>query len=211
MTKRKGETSYKETALGIIPRSKLIPLEIEGIKRAWDFVLQKRQKTKISITPPFIKKLHKIGFAWIFPEMGGEFRKVEVTVSGHITQKYYLVPGHIDNFCKDIAARLKHLPVLGESDFLDGLVRFLAWMHHRFLWIHPFIDYNGRIARLLINIILLNLDLPPIELKVETKTGREKYVEALKNADDGDYSEMESLVYKAIEETTKDLQFSRKK
>ena len=32
MAKRPGETSYKETAFGIIPRSKLIPLEIEGIK-----------------------------------------------------------------------------------------------------------------------------------------------------------------------------------
>lgn len=41
MLKRKGETSYKETAFGIIPRSKLIPLEIEGIKRAWDFILKK--------------------------------------------------------------------------------------------------------------------------------------------------------------------------
>jgi hypothetical protein len=38
MGKRIGETSYKETAFGIIPRSQLIPLEIEGIKRAWDFV-----------------------------------------------------------------------------------------------------------------------------------------------------------------------------
>ena len=42
--KRRGETNYKQTAFGIIPRSKLIPLEIEGIKRAWDFVLQKHNK-----------------------------------------------------------------------------------------------------------------------------------------------------------------------
>ena len=39
MKKEIGETSYKETAFGIIPRSKLIPLEIEGTKRAWDFVI----------------------------------------------------------------------------------------------------------------------------------------------------------------------------
>lgn len=42
MNKRKDETSYKQTAFGIIPRSKLILLEIEGIKRAWDFILKKR-------------------------------------------------------------------------------------------------------------------------------------------------------------------------
>ena len=42
--KKRGETIYKETSFGIIPRSKLIPLEIEGIKRAWDFVLKERKK-----------------------------------------------------------------------------------------------------------------------------------------------------------------------
>ena len=44
MSKRLGETSYKETAFGIIPRSKLIPLEIEGIKKAWEFVLKINSK-----------------------------------------------------------------------------------------------------------------------------------------------------------------------
>ena len=172
MSKRKDETSYKQTAFGIIPRSKLILLEIEGVKRAWDFVLEKRNETKISITSSFIKKLHETGFAWIFPKEGGNFRKVEVTVSDHTPPKYYLVPQFMDSFCKDLAERQKHLPNLDQSDFLEELIRFLAWAHHRFLWTHPFKDYNGRIGRLLINIIILNLDLPPIELKVETKVGR---------------------------------------
>jgi len=205
MTKRKDETSYKETAFGIIPRSKLIPLEIEGVKRAWDFVLSERKKTKISITPAFTKKLHEVGFAWIFPKEGGNFRKVEVTVSDHIPPKYYLVPQFMDSYCKDLKERLQHLPSLDQTGFIEKLISLLAWAHHRFLWIHPFKDYNGRAGRLLINVILFNLDLPPIELKVETKLGRKKYVQALKNADDGDYLDLEKIVRKAIEETTEDL------
>ncbi|MBL7159818.1 Fic family protein [Candidatus Microgenomates bacterium] len=211
MTKRKDETSYRQTVLGMIPRSKLIPLEIEGVKRSWDFILKKRKKTKISITPSFIKKLHEIGFAWIFPKEGGNFRKVEVTVSDYIPPKHYLLSQFVDNYCRDLAERLKYLPSLNQADFFEKLVCFLAWIHHRFLWIHPFKDYNGRIGRLLINVILLNLDLPPIELKVETKTGRKKYVQALKNADNGNYSELESLVRNAIEETIKELAVYREK
>ena len=210
MIKRQGETSYKETAFGIIPRSKLIPLEIEGIKRVWDFILKKRKKTKIFITPFFIKKLHKVGFAWIFPKESGSFRKVEVTVSDHVPPKYYLVPQFIDSYCKDLAERLKHLPTLNQANFLEELIHFLAWAHHRFLWIHPFKDYNGRIGRLLINIILLNLDLPPIELKVETETGRRKYIKALKKADEEEYSDLEKLISEAIEETIEDLVLYRK-
>jgi len=205
MTRRKGETSYRQTAFGIIPRSKLILLEIEGIKRAWDFVLKERKKTKISITSSFIKKLHKVGFGWIFPEMAGKFRKIEVTVSDHAPPKYHLLPQLMDNYCKDLKERSKHLPTLEQPTFLKKLVCFLAWAHHRFLWIHPFKDYNGRIARLLTNVILLNLDLPPIELKVETKISRKKYIEALKNADDSNYSKLEEIVREAIEETGREV------
>ena len=211
MKKGKDETSYGETAFGIIPRSKLIPLEIEGVKRTWDFILKKRKKTKISITPSFIKKLHEVGFAWIFPKEGGDFRKVEVTVSDHTPPRHHLLSQFMDSYCKDLAERLKHLPSLSQADFLEELVCFLAWVHHRFLWIHPFKDYNGRIGRLLINIILLNLDLPPIELKVETKVGRKKYIQALKNADNGNCLNLEKLIRNAVEETTEDLALYGKK
>ena len=103
------------------------------------------------------------------------------------------------------------MTTLDQSDFLEELVYFLAWAHHRFLWIHPFKDYNGRIGRLLTNIIFLNLNLPPIELKVETKTGRKKYIQALKNADGGNYSNLEKLIKEAIEETIEDLAVYEKK
>ena len=163
MTKRIGETSYRETAFGIIPRSKLIPLEIEGINRAWDFILKKSVKTKLPLTPNFIKKLHEVGFGWIFPELGGKFRNIDVTVSAHVPPKFYLIPQEMDNFTKDLQSRIKHLPEINNANFLDELISLLAWSHHKFLWIHPFQDYNGRSGRLLINVNLLNLKLPSIE------------------------------------------------
>jgi len=205
MTKKPGETNYRETTFGILPRSKLILLEIEGIKRAWDFVLDRRLKVKIVITPELIKKLHGVGFSWIFPETSGKFRKVEVTVSDHIPPKYYLLPQFMVDYCRDLKERLKHLPAFNQPDFVKELINLLAWTHHRFLWIHPFKDYNGRIARLLINVILLNLNLPPIELKVETKNGRKRYVAALKQADAGDNSALTKLIHEAIEETSREI------
>lgn len=205
MKKRLGETSHKQTAFGIIPRSKLIPLEIEGIKRAWDFVLRQSEKRKIPITPEFIKKLHQIGFGWIFPDSGGKFRKIDVRVSKHIPSKFFLVPQLISDFTKDLEIRTKHLPKIEDSNFFEELIALLSWAHHRFLWVHPFQDYNGRIGRLLINIILLNLDLPPIELKVETKAGRKKYIEALQAADDGNCRKLEKIIRSALEEAIEEV------
>ncbi len=177
----------KKLLFGIIPHSKLIPLEIEGIKKAWGFVLKKSEKGKIAITPDFIKKLHQIRFAWIFPETNDKFRKIEVNVSKHTPPKFYLIPQLMEDYCQDIKTRLKHLPTIDDSEFLDELIEFLAWLHHKFLWIHPFQDYNGRIGRLLISVIMLNLNIPPIELKVETELGRKKYIKALQSADVGNH------------------------
>lgn len=205
MIKRIGETSYKETAFGIIPRSKLIPLEIEGTKKAWDFIINKSDKNKINITVDFVKKIHQIGFAWIFPLLGGEFRKIDVTVSKHIPPKFYLVPQLMSDFVQDLKTRTEYLPKIDNTNFISELAILLAWAHHKFLWVHPFQDYNGRISRLLNNVILLNLNLPPIELKVETTAGRKKYVGALKKADEGDYGDLEKLIKLAIEESVKEL------
>ncbi|MFA4814590.1 MAG: Fic family protein [Candidatus Gracilibacteria bacterium] len=205
MKKRKGETSYKETAFGIIPRSKLVPLEIEGIKRAWDFILQSQTKGKIPLTVSFLQEVHKVGFAWIFPDICGKFRTFEVTVSKHKPPRFFQVSQMMTDFTEDLKARLKCLPDFEEENFLKELVGILAWAHHRFLWIHPFFDYNGRIGRLLISIILMNLNLPPIELHVETKTGRTKYVDALSKADDGNFAPLEKIIHFALEEAAKQV------
>ncbi len=206
MTKRhKGETSYKETVFGIIPRSRLIPLEIEGIKKAWDFVLSQHSRGKIPITPLSLQKIHKVSFGWIFPEMGGKFRNIEVVVSKHKPPRSYQVATLMKDFTEDLKVRLKYLPNIDNANFLSELTDLLSWAHHQFLWIHPFADYNGRIGRLLINIILLNLNLPPIELKVETKRGRTKYVEALQRSDEGRYDELKKLIQSALEEAVKEF------
>lgn len=205
MSRKQGETSYHDTVFGIIPRSKLIPLEIEGIKKAWDFVLEKRKRGMIPITNQSLCKIHKVGFGWIFPDMGGKFRTINVEVSHHKPPKSFLVHQLMLDFCRDIQERLKHLPPIASTEFIDELINLLAWAHHSFLWIHPFKDYNGRMARLLTNIILLNLDLPPIELKIETKNTRGKYIKALQDADNGDYLEISKLIGRAIEESVRDI------
>jgi len=47
--------------------------------------------------------------------------------------------------------------------------------------------------------------LPPIELKVETKLGRKKYIVALQKADQGNYLALEKIIKLAIEETISEM------
>lgn len=64
---------------------------------------------------------------------------------------------------------------------------FLAQLHHRFILIHPFDDGNGRIARLLLNYVLMRLGYPPLVIK---NKDRKTYFSALQKADAGN---MEAL------------------
>ena len=69
---------------------------------------------------------------------------------------------------------------------LDPIV-VAAWIHHRFTQIHPFQDGNGRLARVLANLILIRKKLLPVVIR---RTDREKYLEALRLADTGDLTHL---------------------
>lgn len=206
-TKPLGATSFKETSLGIIPHSQLIQLELQGTKKGLEFIYDLiKAGNIIEITPSLILKLHDVSFKWIFPEWGGKFRSIQVTYSGKEAPYHFQLSELITNLCKDLNVQLANLPKTSQVNYIDNVVSLLAWFQHRFVFIHPFQDYNGRIARMLTVLILLKLELPAVEIKVETNEDRKKYLNAMQNADKGDLTNLEKLIGKAlIENLSKQL------
>ena len=84
---------------------------------------------------------------------------------------------------------------------MTQIISLLSWFQHRFVWIHPFKDYNGRVARLLTNLLALNLGLPILIIKADTGKDRDRYITALKAADQQDYSKLEKLITNALKES----------
>lgn len=201
-TNPQGATSYKDTAFGIIPRGKLLQLEIEGTKKGLEYIYEVISRDKNTrLIHELICKLHDVSFGWIFPEWAGKYRKIQVTFSDKEAPPYFQVPELIKNLCEDLEERLKHLPAKEDESFILEAVKLLAWFQHRFVFIHPFQDYNGRTARMLTILIALKLDLPPLEIKVEKEADRKSYLTAMQKADGGDYSLLEQLIGQSLTET----------
>lgn len=79
------------------------------------------------------------------PVIPGEFRLRDVRVGNHIPISPGAVPRFLDRF-ENVYAGLGRWEALLAS----------AAAHHRLLWIHPFIDGNGRVARLMSHAVLLD-------------------------------------------------------
>ena len=74
----------------------------------------------------------------------GKFRQRDVKVGQHIS----VSPGAIPRFLVEFERAYSKL---GKADTLLSA----AAAHHRFLWVHPFLDGNGRVARLMSHAMLL--------------------------------------------------------
>jgi hypothetical protein len=73
----------------------------------------------------------------------------------------------------------------------------LASAHGRFEQIHPFRDGNGRVGRLLLNLMLVRLGYPPAVFRNRL---RSQYLSALRRADAGDAWPLTEMVARAVKD-----------
>jgi Fic family protein len=83
----------------------------------------------------------------------------------------------------------------GAGQTYEPLLRAVI-AHHGFLAVHPFIDGNGRTARLLLNLMLMRTGYPPALLLRDWRIG---YLQALGHADSGAYTPLANLIGRAVE------------
>lgn len=72
-------------------------------------------------------------------------------------------------------------------------VQYAADLHFRFVSIHPFVDGNGRTARLLMNLALLQAGYPVVNIQPDPAS-RSQYIQALARGREDDLQSFEGLI-----------------
>jgi len=155
----------------------------EGIQYLYDFIKKKKELSEDAILA-----LHKIILKNIDNTEAGHYRTSNVMITGavHIPPSAVKIKKLMGEFSEWYYKNKKKMPV----------AELAAWVHYKIVHIHPFIDGNGRTARLLMNLILIQNGYPPA---VILNVDRQKYYRALKDADKEKYNGFMNFIGRSIE------------
>lgn len=152
-------------------------------------LLEKMADKKSEITEMDVLNLHAVILDKISPRDAGFYRHEQVFIEGsriklpkwkEVPKLMHFVYAELNNQSKGIAA-----------------IQSAVKIHHDAVRIHPFVDGNGRLARLLMNLRLMRAGFPPTILRREE---RRAYYSAFEKADKGDFRAISMLVAKDVEQ-----------
>ncbi|XP_037911554.1 protein adenylyltransferase Fic [Hermetia illucens] len=181
--------SIIETRMAIDGKSIDEHNEILGLDAAMKFINDTLVNKNDYITLKDILEIHRRVLGNVDPIEGGEFRRTQVYVGGHVPPG----PG-------DLGILLRHFENWLNSERALSMhpVKYAAVAHYKLVHIHPFTDGNGRTSRLLMNTILMRAGYPPV---IIPKQQRHKYYDFLQLANEGDIRPFVRFIADCTEKT----------
>lgn len=165
--------------------------EAIGHAKAFDY-LQKLARRK-KITEHDILKLYKLFYYRIDEANAGHYRKQNIIVSG--TDFVFPAPSELKDM---MAAFVGEIPRLRAE---KHPIEFAAILHTRLVTIHPFVDGNGRAARLLMNLALLQEGYP---VTIIPPILRSEYLSTVRDSNFGNVAPFVNLLSSMVWESQRD-------
>ena len=157
-------------------------LEVTNHAKGLDLVASLVSKKPSQLTAKDLLSIHEVILQEIDDEHAGNYRNVPVRIAGStvVLPNPHKVPELIDDFHSWITGkhRLHPVQLAGEA-------------HYRLVTIHPFVDGNGRTARLLMNLSLMMYGYPPAIIR---KRDRLAYLGALEESQGGTRAKFDKLI-----------------
>ncbi len=159
-------------------------LEATNNAEAFDWTWE-RAKPGLRVDHSVLRKIHEIVTRGTV-EHPGEYRKQQVWIAGS---------SHVPVAAREVVPMLD--AAFGQLRAVRDPILRGIFLHHRVAYIHPFLDGNGRTARLVSNLVFMSAGFPPIVLRVED---RRRYYACLEEADRGRYPAFAAFILRALDE-----------
>ncbi|XP_028681171.1 protein adenylyltransferase FICD [Erpetoichthys calabaricus] len=178
-----------ETRYAVPGKSLLEQNEVIGVDAAMKYMNTTLLSRIGSVSITDILEIHRRVLGYVDPVEAGSVRTNQVFVGHHIPPHPRDLNRHLDEFVQWL-----------NSDEAMNLhpVEFAALAHYKLVYIHPFVDGNGRTSRLLMNLILMQAGYPPITIRKEQ---RAEYYNTLDLANEGDVRPFIRFIAKCTEMT----------
>jgi Fic family protein len=159
--------------------------EAKNLARVIEYINKKAKEKELTLD--VILALHKMLISNIRDNIAGRFRE---------GNEYVRVGSHIAPSPKKVVELLQQMLAEYNASVHENIIKRIAKLHLTFEYIHPFVDGNGRIGRVINNYLLIREGFVPINIKF---IERAKYYDAFKEFDKkGKASIMEEIVGKAL-------------
>ena len=144
----------------------------EALEYLYGLIEKGRRQT---ISEQFIRSIHQLAVQETDKEWAGKYRNSDVIITG---------ADHIPPDAIDVPPKMsKLMDWLEQNQKKLHIIELAALFHHQLVYIHPFFDGNGRVARLAMNLLLMQAGYP---LVIILKNDRKKYYRVLSRADKDD-------------------------
>lgn len=169
--------------------------EAKNLGTALDFLEDLARDTENPITCAQIKQIHLLILRGIDDQNAGVYRMTDVKISGsdYEPPNHFKLQDEMDRF--DAWLRT----VSGGP----GVIQTAAAVHAWFAQNHPFIDGNGRAARILMNLVLMRAGYP---IAIVAREDRHRYYDALEESQVGDLTPFIGLVIESVSETLEEYE-----
>ncbi len=173
--------------LGITDIKTIHKLEFEGfVKTQYLLLDQLNTNTKFDIG--YIKKIHFMALKDIY-DFAGQLRIVNMTKGGFLFPTAKFLPTILDKFDQSVLLKLPHAYKQKEELIID-----IAKVHAELLFIHPFREANGRVARVLANLMAVKQGFDFLGFYKITQRQFTSYIYAVQSAAEENYEPMRKII-----------------
>lgn len=182
--------------LGIKRKSDMDRVEAEALQKATNACLRLYSKDH-RFTVEDLHRMHRLWLGDIYP-WAGSYRNVNMSKGGFL----FAVAEHIPKLMHALEQEVLAKCTPCRPGPLEWTTTNLARVHVEFVLVHPFREGNGRLARLLTTLMVLQADLPLLDFSsIQSGAGKNAYFKAVRAGMKKDYDPMAIIMKRVIEET----------